>query len=641
MSLIETGVVRLPKPNYKYITTEEDARSALSEISNYPFFELDTEATALDPYIARMPLLQIGVPNKIFVFDMRSDIGMSSVHISLFKPLLTDKKILKILQNAVFDMKLIKLKGGFYIENVYDTMLAEQLFNLGISARGADLASLVLKYLGITIDKEPRNTFGVYEQKFKPFQLEYAANDVAVLNLVREMQQPRIKSEGFENVCRLEFEFTKPMCEMELNGICFDVEKHRILLADMAVECEESRKLIHKMLSTNEDQMSLFGTSTINIDSNLQLKKSLQKMGLTLESTDVKELAKYKGFPAVDALLEYRKSQKFISTYGESLIDQIHPITGRLHTEFRQMIATGRMSSAHPNLQNIPKKQIYRSCFVAKPGYTLITADMAGAELRILGNLSRDRIFVESYANGIDLHTRTASEIFDVSMEKVTGDMRNAAKAINFGLAYGLSKFGLAKRLKITEDAAEDMTNKYFARYSGIKKFLENSARQAVIERFSRTVAGRKRFYNLPEYTHPEFKRAKASIEREAKNAPIQGANADTIKEGMILLVNRLEKSGIDAKLLLTVHDELVTEVRNDQAEEARPIVERSIIEGFGRYFNLIPMETDALQGPCWLKSKCETKNDKGEKCNGTVMEFAPDAKYKTKIICKKCRSAL
>jgi DNA polymerase-1 len=641
MSLIEAEAARLPKPNYEYITKEEDARRALNIIARYPSIEVDTEATGLDPYLSKISLLQIGIPNKAFVFDVRRDIGLSEVDITFFKPVLTNPDVRKILQNAVYDMKLIKVKGGFYLNNIYDTMLVEQLFNLGISMRGADLASLFFKYLSIAIDKEPRDTFANYEQIFKPFQLEYAANDVVGLSLIRELQWSRVKEEGFENVCRLEFEFTKPMCEMELNGICFDIDKHRLILSDIQKDLEESGEIVQRMLAANEDQMTLFGTSTMNIDSNVQLKKALLKFGLELSSTNVSELKRYKGLPVIDALLEYRKAQKFVSTYGENLIDQIHPLTGRLHTAFKQMVSTGRMSSSNPNLQNIPKKQIYRSCFVAKPGHVLITADMSGAELRILGNLSEDKIFIESYANGIDLHTRTSSEIFDVPMEKVTGDMRNAAKAINFGLAYGLSKFGLAARLNLTEDQAEEMINKYFQRYKGIKKYLDKSARQAVIERFSRTVSGRKRFYNLPDYNHPEFKRKKASIEREAKNAPIQGANADTIKEAMILLVDRLEKSGLDSQLLLTVHDEAVVEAPADQAVETRRLVEKAIVDGFGRYFHLIPMETDGLTGPCWLKSKCETKNDKGEKCNGTIMEFAADAKYKTKIICKKCRSAL
>lgn len=639
MSLIEVGAVRLPKPNYEYINTEEQARSALSEISNYKIIEVDTEATGLDPYKAKISLVQIGIPNKAFVFDVRKDTEHSSIDLSLFKPILTDPQILKILQNAVFDMKLFKVHGKFYPVNIFDTMLVEQLFNLGVSRRGADLESLVMKYLGITIDKEPRGTFLDYNQKFESYQLEYAANDVLVLNAVREMQLPRIIEEGFQNVCRLEFEFTLPMCEMELNGICFDVPKHRRILEDIEKEKNIHEQAIHKMLSSTHSQTTLFGVSLINIDSNQQLKKNLKKFGLDLESTDVSVLERHRGMPIIDELLAYRKAQKFLSTYGENLIDKIKPATGRLHTEFTQMVSTGRMSSSSPNLQNIPKKQIYRSCFIAQPGYKLITADMSGAELRILGNLSADPIFVDSYARGLDLHTRTASEMFGISYNDVKKDRRDAAKAINFGLCYGLSKYGLARRLKITEDEAEGYIASYFERYKGVKKLLERSAKAAVVHRASTTVSGRKRFYTLPPAGHPDFDKMRRAIEREGKNAVIQGANADTIKEAMILLVKRLE--GKAGRLLLTVHDELVVEAREDEAYEIKHIVENSLKDGFGRYFNLIPMETEGLVGPCWLKSLCENKVEGDKKCGGTEMEFVPDEKYITKIVCKKCGAGL
>jgi DNA polymerase I-like protein with 3'-5' exonuclease and polymerase domains len=638
LSVFEQEALRLPKPNYEYITTEEAARTVLSEIANYNVIELDSETTSLDPHKGKMSLLQIGVPNKAFVFDVRSDTEHSSINLELFKPLLTDNKILKLLQNAVFDMKYIKKHGGYYVNNIYDTMLVEQLFNLGLGWVKADLGTLVKRYTGITMDKEPRGTFADYGQTFEPFQIEYAANDVVVLNLIRNLQLPRVQQEGFENVCRLEFEFCKPMCEMELNGITFDVDKHRTILSDIEAARAKHAEKVSKLLSAVDDQRTLFGVSLINIDSNVQLLKALKKYGLELDSTDVNVLGKFKGIPVIDELLDYRKAQKFISTYGETLIAKINEITGRLHTEFRQMVSTGRMSSSSPNLQNIPKKQIYRSCYVAQEGHVLITADMSGAELRILGNLSADDIFVDCYARGIDLHTRTASEVFGIPFDHVTNKDRGAAKAINFGLCYGLSKFGLARRLKISENEADTMINNYFARYNGVKRLLDRAGKEAVMRRYSTTVSGRKRFYKLPEYGHPDFDKKKRAIEREGKNAIIQGANADTIKESMILAVNRLEERNMKSKLLLTVHDEIVVEAPYNEQEEARAIVSQSLIDGFGKYFSLIPMKTDALVGPCWLKSECEHReHDDAPSCGGTDMEWAPDKKYGTKIVCKKC----
>lgn len=631
MSVFDKGIIGLPKPNYEYITTDEQAREAVAVIHRHPIIEVDSETTAFSPYEGKISLLQIGVPNKSYVFDVRCDTEHSSVDPQTLKPVLVGDDQLRILQNAVFDMKMVKHHHGFYIENIYDTMLTEQLFHLGQKVR-SNLPALVFRYLGITMDKEPSNTFKDYYQKFQPFQLEYAANDVSVLRLIRDLQLPKIKKHNFEDVCRLEFEFTRPMCEMELNGITFDAEKQREIIIEMGIERQRFGKEVTEVLSMNEDQTTLFGVSLINLDSNLQLKKALNKYGLDLESTAVGALEKHRGLPVIDSLLAYRKAQKFISTYGETLIAQINKMTGKLHTDFTQMVSTGRMSSSDPNLQNIPKKQKYRSAFIAKEGYSLITADMAGAELRILGNMSQDPIFIECFREGIDLHSRTIAEIHGIPISEVTSDMREAAKAINFGLAYGLSKFGLARRLKIHEKKAEDMMKKYFERYKGVKRYLNQSAREAVRNRCSMSISGRKRFYTLPDYNHPDYKRVAAEIQRKGMNQPIQGGNADTIKQAMIYLEKRLENSGHDAKLILTVHDEVVVEVKTEQAQEVRPIVEQSLIDGFGKYFSLIPMETEGLIGDCWLKGACENKVGKN-KCGGTEIRFNSN----DKLECLKC----
>jgi len=631
MGVFSTDVIGLPKPVYEYITTDEQAREAVAIIHRQPIIEIDSETTALSPYEGKISLVQAGIPNKAYIFDVRNDTGHSSVDPQTLKPILVGNNQIRILQNAVFDMKMIKHHYGFYVENIYDTMLTEQLFYLGQKVK-ANLKALVFRYLGITMDKEPSGTFSDYGQTFQPFQLEYAANDVFVLRLIRDLQLPKIREHNFEDVCRLEFEFTKSMCEMELNGITFDAEKQRGLIRETDIERQKFSKQVTDILSSNEDQTTLFGVSLINPDSNLQLKKALNKYGLNLEGTSVGALEKHIGLPAIDALLAYRKAQKFISTYGETLIAQISKITGRLHTDFTQMVSTGRMSSSAPNLQNIPKKQKYRSAFVAKPGYSLITSDMSGAELRILGNVSKDPIFIECFREGIDLHTRTISEIKGIPMEEVSADMRNDAKSINFGLAYGLSKFGLARRLKINEKKAEEMMTKYFERYKGIKKYLNKSARDAVRNKFSMSISGRKRFYTLPEYNHPDYRRIEAEVKRRGMNQPIQGGNADTIKQAMIYLTDRLESSGYDAKLILTVHDELVVETRNDHVEAVKPIVEQSLIDGFGRYFSVIPMETEGLVGDCWLKGLCENKVD-GRKCGGHEFRFNAE----DKLTCIKC----
>jgi DNA polymerase-1 len=617
----------LPKPNYEYITTEEAARAAMSELDRYPIHAIDTETTGLDPFLAQWTLLQVGAGNKSYVFDVRYDTEYSSINPNILRPMLEDPTKVKILQNASFDMKIIKAKCDFYLNNVYDTMLSEQLLNLGRFTR-AGLDSLVDRYLGLKMSKEPRQTFAKYDQKFEPYQLEYAANDVVPLGMIRDLQLKRIQQESLETAAQLEFNFLIPMCEMELNGITVDTNKWRVIMSDYERECQSLRDVINDILSEVEQQRTIFGVSLINIDSNAQLKKALNKYGLHLEDTSVGTLSRHKGIPVVDAILDYRKANKLISTYSESLLEKIHPKTGRLHTRFKQMVSTGRMSSSNPNLQNIPKQQKFRSCFIAKPGYALLTADMSGAELRILGNLSQDPAFVGAYASGQDLHTQTAAEVFGVPYEKVEKKHRGAAKAINFGLCYGMSPVGLAERLKISKKEAEIMIGKYFDHYKGVKRYLDKAGKDAVRNRYSVTISGRRRYYNMPPFDHPDRKMRQRSIERQGKNAGIQGSNADTIKEAMNILVERLKP--YDAKLILTVHDEVVVEVVDEQKQEVAGVVAQSLIDGFGKYFSAIPMETDTLIGPCWLKSECSN-------CDGTEMVNKPDKKYGTKLICKNC----
>ena len=626
--------IGLPKPKYTYITNEEGAKEAMEYLNRYPIHSIDTETTGLDPYEAKWSLLQIGVPDHSFIFDVRHDTDHSSLHPSVLIPILTDSSKLKLLQNASFDLKIIKRNLGVYLNNVYDTMLSEQLMSLGLGFTKVGLDSLVLKYLGLHMPKEPRGTFMDYYQKFQPYQLEYAANDVVVLPMIRELQLPTIKKEGLEQVSDLEFRFLIPLCEMELNGITMDTKKWMKRMDGVEQERDALRDIIQNILSEQDDQQTLFNVSTINIDSNAQLKKALIKYGLDLSSTNVEELERHQGLPVVDALLDYRKANKLISTYADSMLARISKHTGRLHTRFRQMVSTGRLSSSDPNLQNIPAKQKYRSCFVAAEGYSLITADQSGAELRILGNLSKDPVFVEAYATGQDLHTRTASEIFGVPYNKVNKDMRKSAKSVNFGIVYGMSPVGLSKRLKITKREAESMIKRYFSRYRGVKRYLDKASEDAVKNRYSVSVAGRRRYYNMPPYDHPDRKKIQGGIERQGQNMPIQSSNSDITKEAMCILFSRLK--GYDAKILLSVHDEIVTEVIDDQKYEVSSIVEQSIKDGFAKYFNLIPMETDAVIGKCWLKGKCEV-DVCGKKCGHNEMVFVPDEKYGTKLVCGKC----
>lgn len=628
-SFINTNEIKLPDPNFEYITTDDSAKKAMSALDRYQEHYIDTETTGLDPYKARWSLLQIGTVDKVFVFDVRYDTEHSSLHPEILDPILQDKNKLHVFQNAAFDMKIIKVNRGFYIENVYDTMLAEQLLNLGRNFVKASLDALVLRYIGVSMTKEPRNTFKEYDQKFEPFQLRYAANDVTVLPLIKDLQKFKLKKEELEEVAQLEFDFLIPLCEMELNGIKIDTDKWRTIMGDVKIERDKTKIVVQDILSQTEDQTMLFNVPTLNVDSHAQLKVALNKYGIDIKSTGADVLSNYEGIPVIDNILDYRKAEKLISTYSETLLNKISPVTGRLHTDFRQMVSTGRMSSSSPNLQNIPHGQKYRGCFIAEDGYSLITSDMSSAELRIIGNLSGDPIFKECFMDGIDLHTRSASEIYKVPMNKVDTIMRNACKALSFGLMYGLSKYGLSRRLKITEKEAKDLIENYFSVFKQVKKYLDESGKDGLLNGYSKSISGRKRYYNKPESNNPDKNKILASIKRQAMNMPIQSANSDTIKKSMVYCVERLKQGNYDARLLLSVHDEIVVEVKNEQKYEVAKLVKQSIIDGFGYYFSDIPMETIPLLSPCWTKDVCD--------CGYPEMKFVSDKKYGTKLVCIKC----
>jgi len=633
MDLLNTTEQQLlPIPTYKYITREDEAREALSVLDNYNIIEVDTEGTALDPYDCRTTLIQLGVPGMAYVFDVRDELPDINIHGSLFKEILQDKSKLKLLQNANYDTKVLKVQYGYHIENIYDTMLAEQLMTLGIQFRGFSLEVLVDKYLHMKMEKETRGTFSDYYAEFKPKQLQYAASDVCTLDVIRNMQWGRIAKYGLEEALDLEMQFIKPMAEMELNGIVLDVDKWRIIMSDAEKEALSLKQDIENELRCTQDQTTLFGVSSINIDSTKQLLIALNKLGLKMEKTDEEALSRYKGHNTIDALLKYRKLNKLVTTYGEAVIDRINPKTGRLHTRFNQMVQTGRMSSNNPNLQNIPGKQKFRSCFIAEKGKVLITDDMSGAELRIMGDMSEEPHFIRAYNEGLDLHTLNAANIYNVDYDKVETFQRKASKAVTFGLCYGMSPVGLSKRLKISRKKAEDIINAYFDANNCLSDWLNKAEKLAVKNGYSESVSGRKRFYNVPSYDDPNRKTAISSIGRKGKNAPIQGSNADTIKKAMVFCVDRLENLEYEAKLLLTVHDEIIVECPEEKKDEVSAIVSSSLVDGFGYYFKKIPMVADAVIGPCWIKSECE-------ECGHNEMEFVEDSKYGTKLVCKKCQA--
>ena len=354
----------------------------------------------------------------------------------------------------------------------------------------------------------------------------------------------------------------------------------------------------------------MFGNSTppININSNPQLLELFNKrVGLNLPSTG-DPILETVNHPLVSTLREYRKYEKLISAFGESLLEKINPVTKRIHPEFNQMgAATGRFSCNNPNLQQIPRNQPeapFRECFNPAEGYKFVISDYSSMEMRILADLSGDEKFITAIRNGYDLHSYTAALMFGLEysddFKKKHGDLRQAAKAINFGLMYGMGPGRLAAQINVTPELGKEYMEKYFASYPSVRTFLKRVADDAVRKGYSVTPGGRKRWYKMPDKNDPDYKKLIGSIERQAKNHPIQGTNADAMKFALVSLYERIKRDKIDASILLTVHDEIVTECADEQADTFKDILSEEMVKAAEVFVKKVPIASDPFVGDVW-----------------------------------------
>ncbi len=606
------SIYRLPySPNYTYVETEDAARKALNYLDGHPVLGVDTETEGKDPLNDRVILIQIGTPHKAYLFDVRK------IGAELVAPILESEKHLKLLQFAKFDYQMVKQNHNIRIKRIYDTMLTEQLLHLGMYVK-VSLSDLVRRYLGFDIEKAMAKSFvDRYDAALEEQQLMYAANDVLVLHDIYHQQLADIQKNGLERVCKLEFECVAPVAQMELNGIKLDDKKWMVLSEEIKEQRDEVAARLSDKLRVATPQQTLFGVEPVNLASPSQLLSALRSMGFDLENTSVANLKLYEGNEIIDVLLKHRELEKAVTSYGAVFLKNIHPKTGRIHARYRQLVSTGRFSCSSrfgAGLQQIKKESDFRSCFIAEDGHSITTSDYSNMELRIIADYSNDPLWVNAFKENIDMHATTASLVFGPSVEEVMADerlpdsdpnkkwYRDKAKAINFGLAYGMSAFGLSKRLSISKEAAQQMINTFFAACKDVKSFLDGSARRAVANQQIETISGRKRFFKMPKFDDPDFNRIRSSIERKGMNTPIQGSNADVIKQAMIYLQNEIEDRDLDAKLVHSIHDEVVIENNKSLDEEMPDIVQRNLHRAWNDFFERVPIKTDTVVRPCWSK---------------------------------------
>lgn len=600
------------KPKYEYLRDRESALKAVEKLEKDKIIAVDVESTGLDPYTSELLVVQVGNEEVSYIFDVKK---ADLINLVPFKKLLEDPKKLKLLQNAKFDYKMIKQQLKIEITNIYDTMLAELVLTAGLPAR-VGLLDLSNKYLEMDLDKEVRKTFEklVPGQTLTENQLEYGALDTLVLFPIFHAQWPVMQKESLIKIAKLEFAATLVVGDMELNGIYIDEKRWRGIIANLTEKrnkiAEEFQEMVREYYPVN--QMDMFSSNgmadAININSQVQLMDLFNnKLRLNVPSTGV-GILETMTHPVAKKLMEYRGYEKLISAFGDSLLEKINPVTKRLHPNFSQLrTATGRFACSNPNLQQIPrnsKEAPFRECFNPMPGYKLVTADYSSFEMRILAELSQDENMIKAFKEGLDMHSFTAAMMFNKEytddFKKVYPELRQAAKAIGFGLMYGMGPSSLAAQLEVSKEVGEEYMDRYFKSFPSVKKFLDGLANNAVRNGWSATPAGRKRWYNVPARTDEEYKRKIGSIQRQAKNHPIQGTNADAVKFALVFLKERITKEGFDARLTHTVHDEIVSEVREDQADAWSEIQSAEMVRAAQLFIKSVPVISEPFVADVW-----------------------------------------
>ncbi len=578
MSEVPSNIEKIER-HYDIITEHAQFERMVNDLKLCTEFCIDTETTSLDAISAEIVGLSLAIhPTHPAYIPMMHTDGSQQLSreyvLGTLKPIMEDPLIGKIGQNIKYDYIVFKNHGITLNGIQFDTMLESYLLNSTASRHNMD--ALALKYLGHkTISYSDVAGSGAKQLRFDQISVDkaapYAAEDAEITLKLHQMLYPLLE-EPLKQVFNT--------IEMPLVTVLAEIERHGVLI-DETILKEHGKRLKARILELEQDAYRLAG-KVFNLNSPKQLQEIIyteQKLPVlsktpkgqpsTAESV-LQELALDYPLPAV--IIEYRGLSKLVSTYIDALPKCINHKTGRVHTSYNQAVtATGRLSSSEPNLQNIPIRseegRLIRRAFIAPAHQVLLTADYSQIELRIMAHLSEDAGLLNAFANGWDIHAATASEIFSVDLADVNQEQRRRAKAVNFGLIYGMSAFGLAKQLGVERQDAQHYIDCYFKRYPGVLAYMDRTRKQAHEQGYVETLFGRRLY--LPEINASNIMRQKAA-ERTAINAPMQGTAADIIKKAMLDVAQwQAKQTRPLATMVMQVHDELVFEVRNDATATA------------------------------------------------------------------------
>ena len=569
--------------------TETAFNKWIKKLKKNKIFALDLETTSLRPVQARAVGISFScntgeacyIPLGHSYLGMPDQLGVDWVFDKL-KPILEDPKIKKVGQNIKYDFIVLKNEGVQLQGIAFDTMLASYLLNP--SSRGHNMDALALEHLGHTTIKY-KDVVGTASKEigFDQVQIdratEYAAEDADITWRLYEKLSGLLKGDDLKIFEKLELPLLEVLGDMELQGMALDKPHLQKLSQRIYLLLAEQEKEIYELAG---EQFNINSPKQLSVILFEKLELPVIKKTKTGYSTDVsvlEELSAEHELPEV--ILLYRQLAKLKSTYVDALQEEIFGKTVRVHTSFNQSVAaTGRLSSSNPNLQNIPIRtemgREIRKSFIAEENNKILSADYSQVELRILAHMSDDESLIDAFINGEDIHTRTAVEIFGTTAERLDAEARRMAKAVNFGIVYGLSAFGLSRQLKIFPKEAKKFIDKYFELYKKVKIYMERTVEDARDIGYTLTLMNRKRY--LPDL-NSKNRQAREAAERIAINSPVQGSAADLIKLAMINLDREIAQKKLNSRMILQVHDELVFECPSEEEEEMRALVKKEMEE--------------------------------------------------------------
>lgn len=587
----EKTAVALPEIGYKIV--DEVTEAILSD-------EAALVVEVLESNYHKAPILGFAIANEHGNFFIRTDTALSS---SLFTTWLEDESKKK----SVFDGKraIVSLKWqGVHLRGIqFDLLIASYLLNPSQSTEDVASIAKTKQYAGVQSDEA---VYGKGAKQKVPDEQVLAEHLVRKAAAIRALEQGFIhdlqENEQYSLFTDLELPLSTILAEMEFAGVKVDVERLKEMGEELAEQLKEVEQEIYRLAG---QEFNINSPKQLGVILFEKLQLPVLKKTKTGYSTSAEVLEKLAPqHEIVEKILHYRQLGKLQSTYIEGLLKVVHRDTNKVHTIFNQALTqTGRLSSTEPNLQNIPirleeGRKIRQAFIPSEPDWVIFSADYSQIELRVLAHIANDENLIDAFRHGLDIHTKTAMDIFHVSKEEVTPNMRRQAKAVNFGIVYGISDYGLSQNLNITRKEAAEFIKRYFEIFPGVKQYMKDIVQEAKQKGYVTTLLHRRRY--LPDITSRNFN-LRSFAERTAMNTPIQGSAADIIKKAMIDLSKRLQKENMKARMLLQVHDELILEAPKDEIERLQQIVPE-VMENAVQL--RVPLKVDYHFGPTWYDAK-------------------------------------